>query len=449
MSSVRTHVRQVPGLPGESADAVRMGQIESDLADLETALDGTVSALPEILVDVTGDGTTDNLTMIQNALDDAGTLVGDRYGRTVVLNTTGDVGVSAQPVAPKGVTLAGRGARATRLLALPGFADDYVLKMGAGDSEFEHGIGVRDLIVDTGDQAGVGCIETNTANEPSAIERVLFRNARGRALSATSAAGPLTPSHIRITDCEVFQSLANASDETFYFDGVGNTVLIERTTLTNMGDAKTAGTRPIYAIRATGTNVVLEAVHFEQAEAGVLVTLGTGNLGGLLALGTTGHPSVDAIITLTDAAPTVALNTRSLGALVTIANSVTGESLTNTVAHYSNRAPTVPMSPRPVTTLTAHTTLLVEQHQWLVLVDASAASRIITLPLAASATGVEYVVKKIDSSANEVQLNPNMTELVDGMDRKGTTSQWGYLHVVCDGTGWRVIAQGGTIVDTP
>lgn len=78
------------------------------------------------------------------------------------------------------------------------------------------------------------------------------------------------------------------------------------------------------------------------------------------------------------------------------------------------------------------------------LCDASGGAITVTLPAAASSTGKRLVVKRT-SASNNVVLDANSSETIDGATTKTITTQYGFLDIVCDGAGWHIIASGGTI----
>ena len=74
-----------------------------------------------------------------------------------------------------------------------------------------------------------------------------------------------------------------------------------------------------------------------------------------------------------------------------------------------------------------------------VFVDASGGAVTITLPTAASATDVEYFVKKIDSSANAVTIDGNGAETIDDATTQVLSSQYDAITLYSDGTEWWVV----------
>lgn len=83
-------------------------------------------------------------------------------------------------------------------------------------------------------------------------------------------------------------------------------------------------------------------------------------------------------------------------------------------------------------------------------VGTMSASRTVTLPAAATAAaGKFYVIKDASGSvtgANDIVVDGNGAELIDGAASKTIDSAYGSLTLICDGTGWQVVAHEGTIV---
>lgn len=72
-----------------------------------------------------------------------------------------------------------------------------------------------------------------------------------------------------------------------------------------------------------------------------------------------------------------------------------------------------------------------------ILVDASGGSRTITLHAAATATKPVHI-KRINSGANTVIIDPNSTETVDGATTRTLTQQYEAVSLVSDGSNWYV-----------
>lgn len=91
----------------------------------------------------------------------------------------------------------------------------------------------------------------------------------------------------------------------------------------------------------------------------------------------------------------------------------------------------------PITSVNANTTL--DNTHETVLVDASGGARTMTLPAAAGCTGRRYNVKKVDSSANGVIIDPNGAETIDGATTKTIAVQYDSLTIESDGAGWVIV----------
>lgn len=74
-----------------------------------------------------------------------------------------------------------------------------------------------------------------------------------------------------------------------------------------------------------------------------------------------------------------------------------------------------------------------------VFVDATGASRTITLPTAVGISGKEYIIKKIDSSINTVTIGTTSSQTIDGAATQILLVQYAVLRVISDGANWGVI----------
>lgn len=79
-------------------------------------------------------------------------------------------------------------------------------------------------------------------------------------------------------------------------------------------------------------------------------------------------------------------------------------------------------------------------------VSASGAARTITLPAAASSTGLVIGVKKSDSSTNTVTIDGNSSETIDGATTLVLRQQHDCVVLICDGTGWQVYSASRQII---
>jgi len=74
-----------------------------------------------------------------------------------------------------------------------------------------------------------------------------------------------------------------------------------------------------------------------------------------------------------------------------------------------------------------------------ILVDASGATRTITLPAATGCARRIYTIKKIDASGNVVTIDGNASETIDGATTQPLNTQWEYLKIQSNGTSWFII----------
>lgn len=74
-----------------------------------------------------------------------------------------------------------------------------------------------------------------------------------------------------------------------------------------------------------------------------------------------------------------------------------------------------------------------------ILVDASGGAVTITLPTAVGIKGREYIIKKIDSSANAVTIDGDGSETIDGVVTKDLENQYHGIKILSGGTNWEII----------
>lgn len=85
-----------------------------------------------------------------------------------------------------------------------------------------------------------------------------------------------------------------------------------------------------------------------------------------------------------------------------------------------------------------YTTLASDQNK-MITVDASGGARTISLLAAATAgSGFRVSIKKIDSSANTVVIDPNGAETIDGAATFTLSNQYEAIMLVCTGSAWLI-----------
>ncbi len=92
-------------------------------------------------------------------------------------------------------------------------------------------------------------------------------------------------------------------------------------------------------------------------------------------------------------------------------------------------------SNKAVDTVTATPTTLTTSND-IVLVNAAGGAKTINLPTAAGNSGKEFVIKKTDSSANNVTIDPNGAETIDGLSTRVLSVQNSAITMVSDGSNW-------------
>lgn len=91
-----------------------------------------------------------------------------------------------------------------------------------------------------------------------------------------------------------------------------------------------------------------------------------------------------------------------------------------------------------ITSATTTATLTVTSPTTL-LADATSAAFTVNLPTAATAAGQTFNIKKIDSSANTVTIDPNGAETIDGASTLVLNTQWQSAQIQSNGTAWYVL----------
>jgi len=88
------------------------------------------------------------------------------------------------------------------------------------------------------------------------------------------------------------------------------------------------------------------------------------------------------------------------------------------------------------------TTVTVDRDHSVLLCDATTAADVITVTLPAASGCANWVktVKKIDSGADEVVIDANSTETIDGSETVTLSAQYDYATIICDGTAWWIVA---------
>lgn len=396
----------------------------------------------------------DEYPSIQDALYEAGTAtayaLGSRTGRTVQL---GDAAYEIDDTLtiPTSVTLRGVGERRTVIMPSSSFPTNTPLIRMGTDAAFSHGCRVEALTVNCNNVAGSVGIYSDTAHEPASIDRVVisrFGRSGIRIRSNTSLPG-MYPGFFRISDVEVFAGTTPQAGPSVDIAAESATLavggaLMERVTINGVG----ASAHPdSIGLNVSGAKVVLIEPHFEKHTVAIDVELGTGNAGQVIALAPSFTPTVGTGIRINDSASFVGIGVRGNPTIALIANAATGESVTSTnVGFYTNRQQSKRIRTLTSTYTEMSTNSVYNMHD-VFLGDATAGAVTVTLPYPPTHKGQTLIFKKIDSSANKFIARRYAGYTVDGVQGKEIGSQWGWLHLLCDGTQWLVVGQGGTITD--
>lgn len=75
----------------------------------------------------------------------------------------------------------------------------------------------------------------------------------------------------------------------------------------------------------------------------------------------------------------------------------------------------------------------------VILGDASGGAFSVTLPPAERYKGLQFIIKKVDVSANVVTIDGNASEEIDGATTVDLTTQYESRTIISDGAGWAVI----------
>lgn len=107
------------------------------------------------------------------------------------------------------------------------------------------------------------------------------------------------------------------------------------------------------------------------------------------------------------------------------------------VAHNDVWSPVSSLSGRITTTASSMYTLT--RLDSVLLVDATSGAATVAVPAAADYTDRQWIVKKIDASANVVTLDATGANTIDGAGTYPLASQWDSVTIASNGTAWFVV----------
>ncbi|MCI5059298.1 MAG: hypothetical protein MRY83_24505, partial [Flavobacteriales bacterium] len=106
---------------------------------------------------------------------------------------------------------------------------------------------------------------------------------------------------------------------------------------------------------------------------------------------------------------------------------------------HKTAATDIPASNSNFTSVAANYTALTTDE--VIFVDASSGDVTITLPTASGNTGKKYRIKKFEASANNVIIDGDGTETIDGATDQTTNTPWAGWIIVSNGTNWGIIGR--------
>lgn len=88
--------------------------------------------------------------------------------------------------------------------------------------------------------------------------------------------------------------------------------------------------------------------------------------------------------------------------------------------------------------ITSNYTVLATDH--MIFANASGGNIAITLPTASGIIGRQYIIKRVDGSANNVIIDPNASETIEGASNKSLTDQCSVV-IVSDNNNWWITSE--------
>ena len=165
-------------------------------------------------------------------------------------------------------------------------------------------------------------------------------------------------------------------------------------------------------------------------------------IGGTTSLGTLtvyGHDDSDETVVIRAASGQAAdiLQIQNSGGTELFTIDDTGNVGINTAAPNAKLSVTGSMS-LPIEAISATDTLDDTNHT--ILVNAAGGVKTVNLPAASGATGKIFIIKKTDSSSNNVTIDPNASETIDGSSTFAFNAQYRAVTIQCDGSNWHIIS---------
>ena len=91
-----------------------------------------------------------------------------------------------------------------------------------------------------------------------------------------------------------------------------------------------------------------------------------------------------------------------------------------------------------VRSVSASTTITTSDYA--ILANSTAGAISVTLPAASTVTGRIFFVKRVNAGANNVVIDPNAAETIDGAATHTLSAQWARVEFISNGSAWFIIA---------
>ena len=128
------------------------------------------------------------------------------------------------------------------------------------------------------------------------------------------------------------------------------------------------------------------------------------------------------------------------GSLTIKGNSTLGDGVNDTTSISGNLVTGGAFITQKIVSGTA-TTLNAQNYIYLVTSD----NQTITLPAASDLSGLRYIIKQTAAYTNGTTIDANGSETIDGSLTITLASRYAFVEIICDGSNWHIIAQGGTV----
>lgn len=432
----------------------------------------------------TGDGSTDDITAINNAVSAIPTNGAILYFPPGVYRTSGDINLK------QGMRVLGSSAFTSQIRALSGYSGTAILNFQGttAPNYFETGAGVENIIIDGNNQSchnismqmgqdQVKLIDVKAVNTNDSFNTYRF--------VPDSRAGTTVSQTITCIGCTGIHKNATATAPTWYFQRCNETVLIN---CKGWGGPTSATTNSAWQFEGC-SGMVMQGCSAALADTGISIT----SQGAVSNVSSVGHSyygltfeaigttvlttSADSGLVISalrldnprhESLPTqnMIFNNLSLSTIDAASRPVTLNSscdsnhiFTNDTSKITNSgtntsiigwdtsstsgitfSPGIKVTGSLVLQLVSKTgTYAILRTDNIILCDATSAAFTATLPTAVNFTGQTYTIKKTDSSVNAVTVGTTSSQTIDGSTTAVISTQYASITVVSDGANWSII----------